>query len=137
MIAEALLDCLSKVKKTGSGSWLACCPAHNDKTPSLAVSEKEDRVLVHCFSGCSVEEILDSVGLPWESLFPLRDLDLGKPFRRAFPAADVLEALSIEAIVVATAASWLAQGCPLSEAEKARLLLAAERIQEGRGLANG
>jgi DNA primase len=51
---ENLLGRLKKVKGR-NGSWTACCPAHNDGSPSLAIREGEDgRVLLHCFGGCSV-----------------------------------------------------------------------------------
>ena len=60
-IANAL-----KGKKTGS-CWLAKCPSHLDKTPSLSISlSAEGKLLVHCFGGCSQKEVIDS----------LRDLDL-------------------------------------------------------------
>lgn len=33
--------------------WMACCPAHDDKTPSLSIREGLDgTLLVHCFAGC-------------------------------------------------------------------------------------
>jgi DNA primase len=49
---EKMLGMLTKVKGR-NGSWTACCPAHNDKGPSLAIRETEDgRVLLHCFAGC-------------------------------------------------------------------------------------
>lgn len=52
---------------------MACCPAHDDKTPSLRISESTDgRVLVHCFAGCSQKSVIDalrSLGL-WHSVKP-------------------------------------------------------------------
>ena len=47
-------------------SWIARCPAHDDRTPSLSITQGDDRVLVHCFSGCSWQAIfaaLSSQGL--------------------------------------------------------------------------
>lgn len=45
--AQNLIDRLQKVRRTGQGRWIACCPAHNDKSPSLAVRELADeRVLI-------------------------------------------------------------------------------------------
>ena len=64
MNIDNLLSRLHKVKKTGPDRWLACCPAHEDKTPSMAIRELGDgRILIHDFAGCSVEAILDAVGL--------------------------------------------------------------------------
>lgn len=65
-----LLDQLEKCRRKGKG-WMARCPAHSDKTPSLSISEASDgKVLLHCHSGCSPEAVLDAVGLEWSDLFP-------------------------------------------------------------------
>jgi len=58
---KSLPDC--KLQESGSG-WVACCPAHDDRNPSLSVSEgKDGRALLHCFAGCSTESILAALGL--------------------------------------------------------------------------
>lgn len=138
MKADALLSRLEKVKRTGNGTWLACCPSHADKTPSLTVRELEDeRVLVHCFAGCDVEQVLGAVGLDFDALFPDKPIDHAKPLRRPFPAADVLEALSLESRIVALSAAQVARGESLSESELDRLRVANLRIQQGRDLALG
>lgn len=138
MRADNLLSRLEKVRATGNGTWIACCPAHADKNPSLTVRELEDeRVLVHCFAECSVAEILQAVGLEFDALFPEKPLEHAKPLRKPFPAADVLEALSTESRIVAVAAGNVRQGVALTDADHERLFLAAARIEEGRRLANG
>lgn len=45
------------------------CPCHHDETPSLALSVKEDKALIHCFAGCSTEDILKVCGLKMSDLF--------------------------------------------------------------------
>ena len=45
------------------------CPSHHDETPSLALSVKEDKALIHCFAGCSTEDILKVCGLKMSDLF--------------------------------------------------------------------
>lgn len=45
------------------------CPAHEDRSPSLSVRQTEDRVLVYCFSGCSLDEILAALDLTRRDLF--------------------------------------------------------------------
>lgn len=45
------------------GRWtpaggLCRCPAHDDRTPSLSVRPGRTRLLLHCFAGCSAEEVL-------------------------------------------------------------------------------
>lgn len=68
---HTLLDRLDKVRREREGQWNACCPAHQDRSPSLAVGETEDgRVLVHCHGGCSVEDVLAAVGLDMTDLYP-------------------------------------------------------------------
>lgn len=64
MSADTLLSRLDKVKQTGQGRWLACCPAHDDKNPSLSVRELDDgRMLLHCFTGCDVHSVLNALSL--------------------------------------------------------------------------
>lgn len=50
-------------------SWSFRCPAHGDRSPSLSVKELDDRVLVHCFGGCTLDEVLMAVGLGRRDLF--------------------------------------------------------------------
>ncbi|MEK6212232.1 MAG: DNA primase [Pseudomonadota bacterium] len=128
MGADVLLARLDIVRRTGPGTWLARCPSHKDKTPSLSIRELDDgRVLVHDFAGCAVEDVLSAVGLTFDALFPER-LGEFKPERRPFPAADVLRAVGFETLLVATAAGNIANGIRLSETDRQRLSLAAGRI---------
>jgi hypothetical protein len=128
-----LLSMLEKVKRTGQESYIACCPAHADKNPSMTITEKDDgRVLLHCFAGCSVEEILGSVGMTFDDLFPERLPDPyahNKPERIPFNPRDVLAAVSTESLITALAASDVARGVPLSEDNRKRLLDAVSRLQ--------
>lgn len=55
------LSSLDKFKRVGKDSYKACCPAHNDRNPSLTITDVGDKILVHCFSGCSQEEVLDAL----------------------------------------------------------------------------
>jgi putative DNA primase/helicase len=49
------------------------CPAHRDRGPSLHISRAADgRWLLHCFAGCTTEEVLRAAGLSWDDLFPDR-----------------------------------------------------------------
>lgn len=129
MSADALLDHLEGVKRTGDGRWLARCPAHEDRRASLAVRELGDgRVLAHCFAGCSIAEVLGAVGLEMSALFPEKQID-GKPERRPFPAADILRAVSFETMIVSLAAAQLAKGKKLAAEDHERLKLAASRLQ--------
>jgi hypothetical protein len=128
--AIILLDRLRGVKRTGPGRWIACCPAHDDKRPSLAIRRLDDgRILLHCFSGCDVSSVLAAVGLGMADLFP-KAIGHCKPERRPFPAADVLRAIAHEASIVVVAGSDLAAGKQPSETDRERLLIAVSRIEQ-------
>ena len=131
MSADTLLSQLTRIKKTGNGRYLACCPAHPDKHPSLNIRELDDgRLLVKCFAGCSVEEVLHAVGLEFDALFPEKFLGhCLHPERHPFSAKDILESVRYEALIVAVAASTMAQGESLVEADYKRLMLACRRLQ--------
>lgn len=68
---EEVLGRLQGVYQTRPGKWVARCPAHDDKTPSLSIREAEDgRVLLYCWAGCPTERVLAALGLSWRDLFP-------------------------------------------------------------------
>jgi hypothetical protein len=127
---DVLLGRLDRVKQTGSGRWIALCPAHDDGRPSLSVRELNDgRVLVHCFTGCEVAAVLAAVGLEIPDLFPEPVGGYrGRRERDPVNPRDVLFALGDEALLVACGAARLAGGLVLDADERARLLLAAVRI---------
>lgn len=67
---DALLAKLHGARKTGKG-WSAHCPAHEDRTASLSVSEGDDgRALLKCHAGCDTSVILSVLGLKLADLFP-------------------------------------------------------------------
>jgi hypothetical protein len=56
--------------KAHNGYYKALCPAHDDKAPSLSVSEGDDaRVLIKCFAGCSFGAVVEALGLDERDLF--------------------------------------------------------------------
>lgn len=68
---EVILSKLEKVRSNGRRKWTACCPAHNDRSPSLALTELDDgRILMHCFAGCEVNDVLTAIGLNLTDLYP-------------------------------------------------------------------
>lgn len=136
---EDILSRLEKVRRTGANNWLACCPAHDDKSPSLTIHAADDgRILVKCHAECGFEEIVNAVGLGWEPWFPPKPkTDFVPAVRRPFPAADVLEALSIETLIVTITAKQMHEKKEVSGRDMARLIVACGRIEEGRRLALG
>lgn len=125
MTADNLLSCLDFVKSTGSGKWIARCPHHDDRSPSLSITEKDDgRVLIHCHAGCGAAEVLDAVGLGYSALFP-EDLS------RNYHAERKAEDRSVDELVVAIAAADRKAGKRLSDEDKERELEAMLRLHDG------
>jgi len=69
MTTSEIASKLTKAKKTASG-YLACCPAHDDRSPSLSISEGSGgKILLKCFAGCSTDSIVRAIGLEMKDLF--------------------------------------------------------------------
>lgn len=60
---DALLDRLNGVKRLGHNRAQAQCPAHDDSDPSMTVREGTIGLLMHCFAGCTFEDILKALDL--------------------------------------------------------------------------
>lgn len=70
---ELVLSRLCDAKQTAPGQWSARCPAHDDKRASLSVSEGADGLaLIHCFAGCTPEQITQALGLRLADLMPAK-----------------------------------------------------------------
>lgn len=66
---ELVLDRIEGVRSNGDG-YVALCPAHDDKQPSLSVAEGDNRrALIKCFAGCEPAEIVAALGLELSDLF--------------------------------------------------------------------
>lgn len=130
MSASILLSKLSRVKKTGADRWMACCPAHPDKTASLSIKDLPDgRVLLHCFAGCDPDSVLAANGLTFSDLMPERLQGDFKPARFAFSALDALRALVADLLFIRLCALSLAQGRALIESDREALHQSAYRIE--------
>jgi hypothetical protein len=128
MSVETLLSRLDKVRRTGAGRWVARCPAHDDRTPSLSIRELDDgRILLHCFAGCAAAEVLAAAGLELSDLFP-EPIGEKKPERRPFAAIDALRCLEFEATLVYLAAVDVRNGRALTDKDIERIGVAVSRI---------
>jgi hypothetical protein len=125
--AEAILSRLSKVRGR-NGSWTACCPAHDDKSPSLAIREQDGKVLLHCFGGCEVSSIVAALGMEMTDLFPPSEPKYPPAPKVKFFATDLLRVIALEAAIVSVAAYDMAKGKALPKADLDRLQLAYQRI---------
>ena len=127
---DKLLSRLHGVKRTGPGRYLAFSPARDERTPSLAIRETDEGVLlVHDFGGASIDEVLGAIGLTPADLFPER-LTGTSPMRRRgmLSATQALDVLAFESSLVRLAASNLAGGHTLTPVDLERLAVAAARI---------
>jgi hypothetical protein len=131
-----LLARLEGVITTGKG-WRARCPAHGGKSASLAITDGDNgTLLLHCFAGCQVHDVLAAVGLRVGDLFVRRDLRGMSPSERGqlrqaallprWRAA--LDVLATEATVLLIAACQLGGGAPLDDTDLTRLRMAAVRV---------
>ena len=69
MLSE-ILERLENTKQW-KGQWIASCPAHKDKEPSLRLKETKDgRVLLKCWAGCHARAITNAIGLDMRALYP-------------------------------------------------------------------
>jgi hypothetical protein len=130
-----------EVVKGRNGAWTARCPAHEDKSPSLAVREGEDgRVLLHCFGGCSTADVLGAIGMDMSDLFPASDKRrevVSKPgMKPAFFASDLMRIIHFEALIVQIVAYDIAHGKLPTEETRERMLTAYQRIDEAVRYAN-
>jgi len=119
---DVVLPRLDKVKAVGADKWSACCPAHDDRDPSLSIREADDgKVLLHCWAGCSITDVLAAISLTIRDLFP--GDSPGQAHRGPSKAAR-----QFEATVISIALEQMSQGKPLSAADRERFELAKRRL---------
>jgi len=137
---DLFLSRLNKVRATGKNSWIACCSGHDDKTPSMTITEGSDgRVLAHCFSqGCSIEDIANGAGLSVSDLMPE---NVGyhrlKPVSRAFNAMDVLCAIRSDLTLTLIMAKDIQAGKVISKEDSLNFAKAISRVDIAICLAGG
>ena len=73
MTTDSLARLFDRPRRMGN-AWRARCPVHNSKSLTLAIYADDDRSRVHCFAGCSTDDVLAAVGLTWkDTLLAQRD----------------------------------------------------------------
>ena len=130
---SAINNVLSRleVRRGKSSQWMARCLAHADKGPSLSVRETpEGAILLHCFAGCEVSEIVAAMGLELCDLYPPKDRPQGAPRKIAnlLTATQALALLTSEINFCAIAMTNHQRGIELLPSDTERLRLAAGRI---------
>lgn len=139
MSLEIILSRLNKVRKSSNNSFMACCPAHDDNSPSLSIKDAGDgKLLLNCLAGCYTEDILVALGIDWADIMPTTQPKEHsvKPIKQRIYATDALRAIRFEAQIVCLAAYELSRGIKPSDADMKRLELAMERINTAAEMAN-
>jgi hypothetical protein len=88
-------------------------------------------VLLHCFAGCSVQDVLGAIGSKFDDLFPETSIpsDFAKREKKPWSDRQLLEIIDRETIVVFIAACDVTlEGRALSDVDMSRLRKARERI---------
>lgn len=132
---NTLLERLDGVESRANSRWIAKCPAHDDRTPSLAVRETVDRrILIHCFAGCTALDVVSAVGMDMADLQPRLDRDHYHPF--AFARAEIAQRRKLEeeirhhSLVCAMAESDLKKGKNLSPEDRITVRNSVRFLQE-------
>jgi len=128
MIADQYLPFFDKVIPLGKDRWKVNCCCHEEKTPSLHITDQGDSVVMHCF-GCGANgmDVCEVLGLSPMTLFgDDYKADGTKPSRP--PYADILSCLSYESLFVSFCAEDVRKGKALSDDDMKRLDLATSRI---------
>jgi hypothetical protein len=119
---DKLLPRLDKVCRGKPSQWRACCPAHDDRNPSLSITEISDgTLLLKCWAGCSAAEIVTAVGLTLRDLFPNC---VGRHPRRG-PSQ---QAIQFERVITECGRLLMEAGTTLPVSDRERLELARRRL---------
>lgn len=132
MIIEEFIKRLNKVKRHGT-AYVACCPAHDDRSPSMSVKEGTDgRILVHCFAGCSHDDIVSAMGLEQKDLFA--DSRLTSNGRAAYARQkrqdELRGTLAHESLILSMVRHKLEKGEALTPEDRERAEAAMQRVRE-------
>jgi hypothetical protein len=67
---DKVLERLDGVVSCGEERWKAKCNVHEDSSPSLNITVKDRKLLMHCFScGAKGDSVVESMGLKVSDLF--------------------------------------------------------------------
>ena len=71
----------TRAKPIGTaGSFSGLCQSHDDKSASLSITLENDRILLYCHTGCTIERICSSLGIEQSELFECsNEKQVGRP----------------------------------------------------------
>ena len=136
MTINALISRLDGVRETGHEKYVALCPAHDDRSPSLAIKDCGDgRVLLHCFAGCETQDVLSAIGLTFSDVMPERVGGDHSYRPQRFDARQVLATVDHESLVVAIIGADILEHKEIDEPTWIRLAQGVHRINSARAIA--
>ena len=115
-------------RRSGAG-WMARCPAHDDRNPSLSIRESEGRVLVHCHAGCAQSEVLGALRV--RGLWSLRSVESIERSKQQSQGlhAELVAAIADEDIKTGKDRSWSAEDRDIAMESRASVETEARAIQ--------
>jgi hypothetical protein len=121
-VLKDILPKLKKVKVVNGKTW-ACCPVHEDNNPSMTLTERDGKVLIHCFS-CQASglEVVNALGVSPNVLFE------NEGERRAIPQR-VIEKAKEDLYFISIYENEKEKGGRITWNDQKRYKLAKERVK--------
>ena len=127
-----LLPLLRQVKSSRAGQWMAACPAHHDRHPSLSLRLLADgRVLIKCWAGCHVRDIVAALRLDMRVLFP-STCSWPAPARDTLPQWRIQalrDMVQLERLILSLFQARVDRGILSTAADRKRVLQATSRLE--------
>lgn len=122
-----ILERLRKLRKISRQKWQACCPSHDDNTPSLSIKLSDNCLLLYCHAGCTIHDICGALSIKITDLFLNRkDINTVNDWKKA----RFQEALINERLIVAMYKNRCTTHQRISKQDDLRYQKAVERIQK-------
>ncbi len=127
---DGFISGLEKVRRSGEGKYLACCPAHDDRSPSLAIKHTDGKILLHCFAVCSVHEVVGALGMELSDLMPdnFTYQKGSKPSKLS--KYELFDRVVFESTILLVAIRQLFDGMPLTNNDMTRVKKAESTIDQ-------
>ena len=130
---QRLLSRLDGVRATSPERFVARCPAHADKDPSLSIRVTVDgTALIRCWAGCDTADVLAAVDLTFRDLFVQ---DPGRPPANSRPRPNAAALAEVEhaRAVLRIAAADLDRGREHGPQDRAAIARAIARLTRNPG----
>ena len=108
---------------------MSCCPAHDDRSPSLSIRELDDgQLLINCLAGCGGADVVRAVDLELHDLYP-ENPQITKGCRPRFNPRELLEISKQETLVAAVGLDRLLAGESLTDEDINRMRTSLHRLR--------